>query len=106
MGGVSISDLNNKFKVKEISLNPYLPSKFSEVNQNNLDSLSWLLLKWHPQTCYYYSVEHGGFEASPERTPEHIQSTIQLMTKLMIFITIQHLLNLVSEERPMMQLKK
>lgn len=26
-------------------------------------------LKWHPQSCYYYSVEHGGFEASPERTP-------------------------------------
>ena len=26
-------------------------------------------LKWHPQACYYYAVEHGGFEASPERTP-------------------------------------
>ena len=51
-------------------LNPYLPSKFSEVNQNNLE-VHYLgyYLKWHPQTCYYYSVEHGGFEASPERTP-------------------------------------
>jgi hypothetical protein len=26
-------------------------------------------LKWHPQAAYYYSVEHGDFEASPERTP-------------------------------------
>ncbi|MFM7308685.1 MAG: N-acetyl sugar amidotransferase, partial [Actinomycetota bacterium] len=26
-------------------------------------------LKWHPQSCYYYAFEHGGFEASPERTP-------------------------------------
>jgi len=26
-------------------------------------------LKWHPQDCYYYAVEHGGFEAAPERTP-------------------------------------
>jgi hypothetical protein len=26
-------------------------------------------LKWHPQSCYYYSVENGGFQASPERTP-------------------------------------
>jgi hypothetical protein len=26
-------------------------------------------LKWHPQSCYYYSVDHGGFEAAPERTP-------------------------------------
>ncbi len=26
-------------------------------------------LRWHPQSCYYYAVEHGGFEASPERSP-------------------------------------
>jgi hypothetical protein len=26
-------------------------------------------LKWHPQGCYYYAVENGGFQASPERTP-------------------------------------
>ena len=26
-------------------------------------------LRWHPQSCYYYAVEHGGFQASPERTP-------------------------------------
>ena len=25
--------------------------------------------KWHPQSCYYYAVENGGFVASPERTP-------------------------------------
>ena len=32
-------------------------------------ALSRLLSAWHPQSCYYYAVEHGGFEASPERTP-------------------------------------
>lgn len=26
-------------------------------------------LPWHPQGAYYYAVEHGGFQASPERTP-------------------------------------
>ena len=26
-------------------------------------------LKWKPQECYYYAVENGGFECSPERTP-------------------------------------
>jgi len=26
-------------------------------------------LRWHPQSAYYYAVKHGGFEASPERTP-------------------------------------
>ena len=25
-------------------------------------------LPWHPQECYYYAVEHGGFRAAPERT--------------------------------------
>jgi len=26
-------------------------------------------LKWYPQSAYFYACEHGGFEASPERTP-------------------------------------
>lgn len=25
-------------------------------------------LKWHPQSCYYYAVEHCGFQAAPERS--------------------------------------
>jgi len=70
LGGTSVSELKNKFNVKEISLNPYLPLKSSEVSKKNIE-VHYLgyYLKWHPQTCYYYSVENGGFEASPERTP-------------------------------------
>ena len=26
-------------------------------------------IPWHPQGAYYYAVENGGFQASPERTP-------------------------------------
>ena len=26
-------------------------------------------LPWHPQGAYYYAVENGGFQPSPERTP-------------------------------------
>jgi hypothetical protein len=26
-------------------------------------------LKWKPQDCYYYAVQNGEFEPSPERTP-------------------------------------
>jgi hypothetical protein len=26
-------------------------------------------LFWHPQGAYYYAVDHGDFQASPERTP-------------------------------------
>ena len=25
-------------------------------------------MKWHPQECYYFAVDKGGFQASPERT--------------------------------------
>lgn len=32
-------------------------------------SLSRALFKMAPQSCYYYAVENGGFQASPERTP-------------------------------------
>ena len=38
---------------------------------NNKTSVHYLgyYLKWHPQSCYYYAVENGGFIPSPERTP-------------------------------------
>ncbi len=69
LGGVSVSSLKKDFQVKEINLNPYLPVKASEIEEKKIE-VHYLgyYLKWHPQTAYYYSVENGGFEASPERT--------------------------------------
>jgi hypothetical protein len=51
-------------------LAPYIPANPSEIEQLGME-VHYLgyYLKWHPQSCYYYSVEHGGFQASPERTP-------------------------------------
>jgi hypothetical protein len=51
-------------------LQPYLPADPNQISENKIE-VHYLghYLKWHPQSCYYYSVEHGGFEASPERTP-------------------------------------
>ncbi len=69
LGGVSISDLKSHFGVSENDLQPYLPANPDEIEKKNIE-VHYLghYLKWHPQSCYYYSVEHGGFQASPERT--------------------------------------
>lgn len=70
LGGTSVADLRDKFDVDESELQPYLPANPEEIMDQKVD-VHYLgyYLKWHPQSCYYYSVEHGGFEASPERTP-------------------------------------
>lgn len=70
LGGVSVSDLRNQFGLDQNDLQPYLPANPDQLRDKNVE-VHYLgyYLKWHPQSCYYYAVEHGGFEASPERTP-------------------------------------
>lgn len=70
LGGVSIADLKRQFGIDQNDLQPYLPPDPDQIAEHNIE-VHYLgyYLKWHPQSCYYYSVEHGGFEASPERTP-------------------------------------
>ena len=70
LGGTSVRDLSEQFGVHESELQPYTPANPEEVEKKKIE-VHYLgyYLKWHPQSCYYYSVEHGGFQASPERTP-------------------------------------
>jgi hypothetical protein len=70
LGGVSIADLKARFGLEDNDLQPYLPADPEAMRQvgTEVHYLGYYL-KWHPQSCYYYAVEHGGFEASPERTP-------------------------------------
>jgi N-acetyl sugar amidotransferase len=70
LGGTSVHDLKNSFGLTNNDLDAYLPADPQEIQEQQID-VHYLgyYLKWHPQSCYYYSVEHGGFEASPERTP-------------------------------------
>lgn len=70
LGGVSVSDLKSQFGVDQNDLQPYLPADPNRIAESNVE-VHYLgyYLKWHPQSCYYYAVEHGGFQASPERTP-------------------------------------
>jgi len=70
LGGVSVTDLKKHFGVETHDLAPYLPANPNEIEEKKVE-VHYLgyYLKWHPQSCYYYAVEHGGFQASPERTP-------------------------------------
>lgn len=70
LGGTSVADLKNYFGVDENELQPYLPADPARIEAQKVE-VRYLgyYLKWHPQECYYYAVENGGFQASPERTP-------------------------------------
>lgn len=70
LGGTSVADLKRHFGVDDNDLQPYLPANPAELEKRRIE-VHYLgyYLKWHPQSCYYYAVENGGFQASPERTP-------------------------------------
>lgn len=70
LGGVSVKDLKENFGVNDVDLDPYMPINPEVLDEKNIE-VHYLgyYLPWHPQGAYYYAVEHGGFQASPERTP-------------------------------------
>ncbi len=70
LGGTSVSDLKSHYGLDDNDLQPYYPAnpKLIEKHKIEVHYLGYYL-KWHPQECYYYAVENGGFEAAPERTP-------------------------------------
>ena len=69
LGGTSFAELKEDFGLKSHDLSPYLPIDPSLVEQKGIQ-VHYLgyYVKWHPQSAYYYAVEHGNFEAAPERT--------------------------------------
>lgn len=70
MSGLPISTLLETYGLKKADLIPYLPADPHRLRENKV-SVHYLgyYLPWHPQSAYYYSVEHGGFQPAPERTP-------------------------------------
>lgn len=70
LGGTSLASLKRDFGLTKADLEPYMPANPKQLEEvkSEVHYLGYYL-KWHPQSCYYYSVEHGGFQASPERTP-------------------------------------
>ncbi|MBI2636150.1 N-acetyl sugar amidotransferase [Candidatus Peregrinibacteria bacterium] len=70
IGGTPVMELEERYGVTKNDLLTYFPADPAELEEKKIQ-VHYLgyYLKWHPQSCYYYAVEHGGFEASPERTP-------------------------------------
>ncbi len=70
LGGVSVKELVEDFEIPMSDLEIYMPADTEAIHQKNIQ-VHYLgyYVKWHPQEAYYYSVEHGGFKPSPERTP-------------------------------------
>ncbi|WP_445971449.1 N-acetyl sugar amidotransferase [Candidatus Berkiella aquae] len=69
LGGEPVERLISDFGVEQYELEPYLPLNPADLTTPIEVHYLGYYLKWHPQSCYYYAVEHGGFQASPERTP-------------------------------------
>tara|TARA_B100001057_G_scaffold457027_1_gene504979 strand:- start:1906 stop:3216 length:1311 start_codon:yes stop_codon:yes gene_type:complete len=69
LGGASIKELTEDFGLSQNDLNIFMPADPELIERKNIE-VHYLgyYLKWHPQSAYYYSVEHGDFEPSPERT--------------------------------------
>ena len=67
---MSVQDLFDYFGLSKVDLEPYLPINPVEIEEKDI-VVHYLgyYIPWHPQGAYYYAVENGGFQASPERTP-------------------------------------
>lgn len=70
LGGTSVAELKSDYGLVAADLDPYYPADPARIAEAGIE-VHYLgyYLKWHPQGAYYYAVEHGGFQASPERTP-------------------------------------
>jgi N-acetyl sugar amidotransferase len=69
LGGVPINELIEQHGLNLNDVIAYLPADYKELERTNVD-VHYLgyYLKWTPQECYYYAIEHTGFEANPVRT--------------------------------------
>ena len=82
IGGVSYKDLIKFFHIKPNELELYRPMSSNTANRKiNVHYLGYYL-KWHPQACYYYTVENSDFKISPERTPGTYQKYQSIDDKL------------------------
>lgn len=69
LGGVSGESLMKDHGLSASDLQPYLPAEREKLRSvGSVVHYLGYYLKWDPQECYYYSVEHTGFSANDERT--------------------------------------
>tara|TARA_A100001388_G_scaffold274607_1_gene258549 strand:- start:2175 stop:3551 length:1377 start_codon:yes stop_codon:yes gene_type:complete len=68
LGGTSIEELK-EIGIKSVDINPYLPIDQEKLEKEKIEYFYLgYFERWHPQGAYYYSVQNGKFQSSPERT--------------------------------------
>jgi N-acetyl sugar amidotransferase len=69
LGGVSIKELKEKYKLTNNELSTFLPAETGDLEKSKIE-VHYLgyYIKWIPQESYYYAVENTGFKARPFRT--------------------------------------
>jgi N-acetyl sugar amidotransferase len=67
LAGKSLNTLINESKFGYKEFEPYFPLQESSKNKADVHYLGYYL-KWDPQECFYYAVEHTGFKPNTERT--------------------------------------
>lgn len=83
IAGIPIPELIEKYKIRLNDLMSYLPAHADELDRHKVD-VRYLgyYLKWTPQECYYYSVEHTGFETNTIRTEGTYSKYVSLDDKI------------------------
>ena len=68
LGGASLSHLRD-LGLTAVDWEPYMPLDPARIEEKKIE-VHYLgyYEKWHPQSAYYYAIEHGNFQSSPERT--------------------------------------
>jgi len=69
LGGASLAELRTRYGLNDNDLLPTCRRTRPSREERSGRSLPRLLPEVASAELYYYAVEHGGFEASPERTP-------------------------------------
>lgn len=69
LSGVCVQELMDKYNLTLNDILTYLPAGVEDLERSKIE-VHYLgyYLKWTPQEAYYYSVEHSGFQANPERS--------------------------------------
>lgn len=70
LGGVQVQNIIDDYGYKINDFSPYIPPTADDLEKAGVE-VHYLgyYLPWDPQECYYYAVEHTGFQANSERTP-------------------------------------
>lgn len=67
LGGDTISSISEQSGFRLEDFAPYMPLSADRAKDVRVHYLGYYE-KWDPQECFYYAMEHTGFQPNPERT--------------------------------------